>query len=105
MMNLAGTHLNLTAILTTLHKHNQAIDHAKKAIELMDKLINEKDKQKKVQFEKKKKKDKKIQKANKDDQNMYLTQAIAHYNLGASYEHLNKMQDALSAYQTALNIA
>lgn len=33
-----------------------------------------------------------------EESNLYLTEAIAYYNLGASYEHLNKMINAVKSY-------
>ncbi len=42
-LNLAGTHLNLTAILTKLGKHNEAIDHAKASIIILRRLIDRKE--------------------------------------------------------------
>ena len=35
---------------------------------------------------------------------MYLTETIAYFNLGASYEHINKMEKAIKSYQIALEI-
>lgn len=42
-LNLAGTHLNLTAILTKLGKHTDAITHAKSAIIILRRLIDRKE--------------------------------------------------------------
>jgi tetratricopeptide (TPR) repeat protein len=42
-LNLAGTHLNLTAILTKLGKHNEAINHAKSSIIILRRLIDRKE--------------------------------------------------------------
>jgi hypothetical protein len=42
-LNLAGTHLNLTAILTKLGKHNEAITHAKSSIIILRRLIDRKE--------------------------------------------------------------
>lgn len=42
-LNLAGTHLNLTAILTKLAKYKDAITHAKAAIIILRKLIDRKE--------------------------------------------------------------
>jgi hypothetical protein len=44
-LNLAGTHLNLTAILTKLGKHKEAISHAKASIIILRKLIDKKEAQ------------------------------------------------------------
>lgn len=39
------------------------------------------------------------------ENNLYLTEAIAYYNLAASYEHIQQMKDALKAYLIANEIA
>lgn len=44
-LNLAGTHLNLTAILTKLGKHKEAISHAKASIIILRHLIDKKENQ------------------------------------------------------------
>jgi hypothetical protein len=44
-LNLAGTHLNLTAILTKLGKHKEAVTHAKASILILRKLIDRKEAQ------------------------------------------------------------
>ena len=77
-LNLAGTHLNITAIMTKLGRHKEAITHAKSSIIIMRRLI-----------------DKRGGEENKGEReeaskNLYLTEAIAYYNLGASYEHLGE---------------
>jgi hypothetical protein len=33
-----------------------------------------------------------------EENNLYLTEAIAYYNLGAAYEHLQKMEQAVKSY-------
>ena len=42
-----------------------------------------------------------------ESKNLYLTEAIAYYNLGASYEHLGsiKLDDAVRSYEISLQIA
>lgn len=42
-----------------------------------------------------------------ESKNLYMTEAIAYYNLGASYEHLGgqKLQQALKSYEIAQTIA
>jgi hypothetical protein len=42
-LNLAGTHLNLTAILTKLGKHKEAVTHAKASIVILRRLIDKKE--------------------------------------------------------------
>ena len=42
-----------------------------------------------------------------ESKNLYLTEAIAYYNLGASYEHLGgaKLDEAIKSYEIAAQIA
>jgi hypothetical protein len=103
-LNLAGTHLNLTAILTKLGKHNVAINHAKSSIIILRRLIDRKElaltKQSVAISEPgvqesavKVQEDSETQTLNnylssQESKNLYMTEAIAYYNLGASYEHL-----------------
>merc|ERR550539_855305 len=42
-MTLAGTHLNLCAVLSKLEKHDKAVQHALSALELMSKRVTESD--------------------------------------------------------------
>ena len=37
--------------------------------------------------------------------NLFLTHAIAYYNLGASLEHMTNLNEAIESYQVALKIA
>ncbi len=41
---------------------------------------------------------------NKDD-NLYMTEAIAYFNLAASFEHLQQVQKAVKSFEVALEIA
>ena len=103
-LNLAGTHLNLTAILTKLGKHNEAITHAKSSIIILRRLIDRKEvamTKQSVTLSEPGVQDStvKIEQdpdslalnnylQSQESKNLYMTEAIAYYNLGASYEHL-----------------
>lgn len=96
--------MNLTAILTKLGKHNEAITHAKSSIIILRRLIDRKEftmtkqsvtlsdpgaPESAVKIEQ----DPDSQVLNnylqsQESKNLYMTEAIAYYNLGASYEHL-----------------
>ncbi|CDW80733.1 tpr domain containing protein [Stylonychia lemnae] len=43
-------------------------------------------------------------KQKQEENNLYLTEAIAYYNLGASYEHILKVEQAVKSYQIAQQI-
>jgi hypothetical protein len=73
-LNLAGSHLNLTSVLTKLGKHKEGVAHAKSAIIVLRRLIERREKES----------------SGNTDKNLYLTEAIAYYNLGASYEHIGE---------------
>ncbi len=40
-----------------------------------------------------------------DENNLFLTEAMAYFNLAASYEHLNKYESAIKSYEIAKHIA
>lgn len=84
-LNLAASHLNLTSVLTKLGKHQEAIGHAKSAIIILRRLIDRKD-------------------PRDEGQNLFQTEAIAYYNLGASYEHIGGLEAAIKSYEIAASI-
>ena len=81
-LNLAGTHLNITAIMTKLGRHKEAITHAKSSIIIMRRLIDRREQHQEEGVE--------ARNGREEAKNLYLTEAIAYYNLGASYEHLGE---------------
>merc|ERR1711879_802462 len=76
--NPAGTHLNLCALLSQLGKHQDALKHAEKALQLL-----------------------KNTQPSADGANSESLLCVAYFNMGAEYEHLKKPTEALSSYQRA----
>mmetsp|Transcript_133623 Transcript_133623/g.188825 ORF Transcript_133623/g.188825 Transcript_133623/m.188825 type:complete len:274 (+) Transcript_133623:64-885(+) len=89
--NPAGTHLNLCALLSQMGKHQEALQHADKAL-------------------------KKLEAANSQQHSQPLESSgpavagstnseslicVAYFNMGAEYEHLKKSSEALWHYQRA----
>ena len=72
--NLAGTHLNICAILSQIDDHHKALSHGLKAMNIL-----------KVKFV--------------EDNSLLVTLLIAHHNIGVEYEFLNQMSDAYNTYQ------
>jgi tetratricopeptide (TPR) repeat protein len=78
--NPAGTHLNLCALLSQMGKHPEALSHADKALQLL--------------------------KANPPPEggagaNSESLICVAYFNMGAEFEHMKKVSEALWAYQRA----
>jgi tetratricopeptide (TPR) repeat protein len=73
--NPAGTHLNLCALLSQMGKHERALEHVTKALELLQNETGE-------------------------SQGESL-RCVAYFNMGAELEHLRKPQEATYAYEKA----
>jgi tetratricopeptide (TPR) repeat protein len=74
VINLAGTHLNISAIYSQLSVHETALNHASKALKL-------------------------LQNTNDRSLNMWTTQIIAHHSSGLEYEALQRTLEALNMYK------
>jgi len=79
LTNLAGTHLNVCAIHSTLGRHDKALKHAYEALELM--------------------------KGADQTPNNAATTAIAYHNAGVEEEHLKNFDRAAELYSTGWRIA
>lgn len=84
-VSLAGTHLNLCAVLSKLEKHDKAVQHALVALEKMNKKIAAADKG-----------------ASQDD---YTVLSIAYHNIGQERENLKEFDQAATAYRTGYEVA
>lgn len=85
--NPAGTHLNLCALLSQMGKHQDALQHADRALKLLEAQNG-----------------RAAPVAHVDSaggSNSESLICVAYFNMGAEYEHLKKMQEALWAYQRA----
>mmetsp|Transcript_20195 Transcript_20195/g.37656 ORF Transcript_20195/g.37656 Transcript_20195/m.37656 type:complete len:310 (+) Transcript_20195:1682-2611(+) len=83
--NLAGTHLNICAIYSELGKHAEALESAQTALSLLKEL--------------------QIQQEPVAGVSTLSTIVIAHHNIGAELEHLNKLEEAVAVYRSGLNFA
>lgn len=81
--SIAGTHLNVCAVLSKLRKHDNAILHAMCALEL---LLNHT----------------RLQTASSEE---YQLLAIAYFNCGAENEHLRQYDKAIRRYQQGGEVA
>ncbi|ETV70766.1 hypothetical protein H257_13852 [Aphanomyces astaci] len=86
----ADTHLNLCAVLSTMGKHAEAVEHAQSALILLqDELFSAG-------------KDLTPLDANKDRVSVLC---IAYHNLGVEYEYLKQYHACVSSYQSGVGIA
>jgi len=76
--NPAGTHLNLCALLSQMGKHQEALQHAQVAQQLLQDLPPP-----------------------ENASNSESMICVAYFNMGAEYEHLKKPVEALWAYEQA----
>jgi tetratricopeptide (TPR) repeat protein len=90
--NPAGTHLNLCAILSQLSRHEEALEHAKCALELLN-----------FDSETSENEGGGNQEAVKASQTSL--RAIACYNLAVEQEHLRLFTDAVASYGEACKVA
>lgn len=80
IVNLAGIHLNICAIKSTLNKHEKAIRHAKLAIHLLTENF-------------------------KATNNFITTLAIAYHNVGVEYEYLENFESSTLFYKKSIDLA
>jgi len=78
--NPAGTHLNLCALLSQMGKHQDALNHAERAIKLLEAGPPPE---------------------TTTGSNSESLICVAYFNMGAEYEHLKKTHEALLAYERA----
>ena len=84
--HIAGTQLNICAILSELGRHRSAIEYAKVAIEHLESTLADLSDPSRAGLYQ-----------NISKQSLISTVAIAHFNLGAEYEHVNNLQEALNS--------
>merc|ERR1719253_1738346 len=85
-VTLAGTHLNICAILSKLEKHDKAVQHAVCALELINKLVSNTD----------------PEKVSQDD---YSVLAIAYHNVAVERDFLKQYEKAAAAFQQGFQVA
>merc|ERR1719262_2133362 len=76
--NPAGTQLNLCALLSQMGKHEEALGHAQRALQLLQN----------------------VEPNDSDTQGESLI-CVAYFNMGAEYEHMRKWTEAIWSYQRA----
>lgn len=76
--NPAGTHLNLCALLSQMGKHQEALQHAQCALKLLEENP-----------------------AGAHGSNSESLVCVAYFNMGAEFEHMKQLSEALWAYQQA----
>ena len=81
--NIASSHLNICAILSSTARHGESLQHAKKAITLLE-----------------------ISKKTRPDSTRITSNlVVAYYNSAVELEHLGRTHEAYNSYDTALSIA
>lgn len=85
-VTLAGTQLNICAILSKLDKHDKAVQHAMSALELINSLVNETE----------------PDKVSQDD---YSVLAIAYHNVAVERDFLKEYEKAAAAFQQGHQVA
>jgi tetratricopeptide (TPR) repeat protein len=78
--NLAGTHLNICAILSNMNEHSKALAHSLKALNLLKSRVI-------------------------DDGSLLTAYVAAHHNAGVEYEHLNQSSEAENIFRKGFKIA
>ncbi|ETV99644.1 hypothetical protein H310_07713 [Aphanomyces invadans] len=90
LQTTADTHLNLCAVLSTMGKHSEAVEHAQSALILLqDELFSSGS-------------DRKPLDTNKDRVSVLC---IAYHNLGVEYEYLKQYNQCVASYQKGVGIA
>eukprot|EP00928_Gymnodinium_smaydae_P061230 TRINITY_DN45361_c0_g1_i1.p1 TRINITY_DN45361_c0_g1~~TRINITY_DN45361_c0_g1_i1.p1 ORF type:complete len:1035 (+),score=146.14 TRINITY_DN45361_c0_g1_i1:79-3183(+) len=84
-VTVAGTHLNICAILSKLDKHDKAVQHALCALELISNRVNGG--------------------GDAVTQDEYSVLAIAHHNVAVERDHLKQWDQAADAYQQGHHVA
>mmetsp|Transcript_49510 Transcript_49510/g.78369 ORF Transcript_49510/g.78369 Transcript_49510/m.78369 type:complete len:924 (-) Transcript_49510:151-2922(-) len=85
-VTLAGTHLNICAILSKLEKHDKAVQHAICALDLINQLVSKTE----------------PEKVSQDD---YSVLAIAYHNVAVERDFLQQYEKAAAAFQQGYQVA
>lgn len=84
-VTVAGTHLNVCAILSKLDKHDKAVQHANCALELINARVSAL--------------------GDKASQDEYSVLAIAYHNVAVERDYMHQMEEAAAAYQEGHQVA
>jgi tetratricopeptide (TPR) repeat protein len=85
-VTLAGTHLNICAILSKLEKHDKAVQHAQSALELINQRVDSAD----------------PQSVSHDE---YSVLAIAYHNVAVERDFLHEYEQAATAFREGYQVA
>lgn len=85
-VTVAGTHLNVCAILSKLEKHDKAVQHALSALELIEHRLSRSE----------------WEDISQDD---YALLAVAYHNVGLERDYLHQYEKAASAFQLGHQVA
>ena len=86
-VNLSGSHLNICAVLSSLSRHKEALQHARQAQALLESVFGDEN----YSFEK--------------TVTLVTSLVITYYNAGVELEHMSKYSEALGYYQIGLDTA
>lgn len=86
-VNIAGTHLNICAILSSLQKHEQSFQHARQAMALLEEARSQETR------------------SQEKGLNLATSLVISYHNAAAELEHMNKLAESLQYYETAWKIS
>ena len=86
-VNLAGSHLNICAVYSSLSKHKEALGHARQALTLLEGVKDDEN----YSFEK--------------TVTMLTSLVITYFNVGVELEHLKKYSESHSYYQSGYELA
>eukprot|EP00933_Yihiella_yeosuensis_P032636 TRINITY_DN26249_c0_g1_i1.p1 TRINITY_DN26249_c0_g1~~TRINITY_DN26249_c0_g1_i1.p1 ORF type:complete len:1009 (+),score=203.17 TRINITY_DN26249_c0_g1_i1:70-3096(+) len=84
-VTVAGTHLNVCAILSKLDKHDKAVQHALCALELISNRVNSS--------------------GNAASQDEHSVLAIAYHNVAVERDYMHQWEEAAAAYQQGHQVA
>jgi tetratricopeptide (TPR) repeat protein len=94
--NLSGTHLNLCAILSKLNRHEAALQHSQRALEVLKALHD---------IETGSDAEAVVREDSNGGANLVTTLIIAYHNVGTELEHLNRIDEAVLMYERAEDLS
>lgn len=86
-VNLAGSHLNICVVYSSLSRHKEALTHARQALTLLESVKDDEN----YSFEK--------------TVTLLTSLAITYFNVGVELEHLKKYSESYGYYQSGYELA
>jgi tetratricopeptide (TPR) repeat protein len=87
-LNLAGSYLNICVVFSSLGMHQKALNHARTALELLNKVNEGQNMLTKERVS-----------------NLVTTMVIVHYNLAVELEYLKQFKEAVTFYETGYELS